>query len=173
MADSLIKKGWELTTVRKLMQCLASGGAGACMLVCVLASSATVQVASLTAALAMSNLSTVGLYCSHQVGASCIPKFLTSWHESRPIASLANHPAAQRHSWMMQDISPKYAGVMLSITNTFGSLPGMLGNLLVGTLMDITVTILQAFVARMAPCRPRHDTIVLMCPGALGLTLDA
>mmetsp|Transcript_30910 Transcript_30910/g.87495 ORF Transcript_30910/g.87495 Transcript_30910/m.87495 type:complete len:619 (-) Transcript_30910:88-1944(-) len=101
-ADALVKRGWELTTVRKLMQGIASGGAGTCLLLTLAASSPVAVVASLTAALAVSSLSTVGLYCSHQ------------------------------------DISPKYAGVLLSVTNTFGSLPGMLGNLLVGFLMDAT-----------------------------------
>lgn len=102
IADELIRDGWQLTKIRKIMQGLASGGAALGLTFSVLVSEPYLKVAGIAGALAMSNLSTVGLYCSHQ------------------------------------DISPKYAGVMLSITNTAGSLPGILGNILVGFLMDRT-----------------------------------
>eukprot|EP00873_Tetraselmis_striata_P041947 jgi/Tetstr1/462211/TSEL_007274.t1 len=102
VADELLRGGWQLTKIRKMMQGLASGGAALGLTCSVLTSEPYLKVAGIAGALAMSNLSTVGLYCSHQ------------------------------------DISPKYAGVMLSITNTAGSLPGILGNILVGFLMDRT-----------------------------------
>jgi len=37
-----------------------------------------------------------------------------------------------------QDISPKYAGVLLGITNTVGAIPGVLGVALVGIILDRT-----------------------------------
>lgn len=38
----------------------------------------------------------------------------------------------------MQDLSPKYAGALLGITNTAGALPGVLGITSVGFLLDKT-----------------------------------
>jgi ACS family sodium-dependent inorganic phosphate cotransporter len=37
-----------------------------------------------------------------------------------------------------QDISPKYAGILLGITNTAGAIPGVLGVALVGIIFDQT-----------------------------------
>ena len=38
----------------------------------------------------------------------------------------------------MQDLSPKYAGAMLGLSNTAGAIPGALGVTSVGFLLDAT-----------------------------------
>ena len=39
---------------------------------------------------------------------------------------------------MLQDLSPKYAGALLGISNTAGAIPGVLGITSVGFLLDKT-----------------------------------
>lgn len=48
------------------------------------------------------------------------------------------------------DIAPRYADVLLSITNTAGTLPGVLGIAVTGWLVDVTGTFTAAFV--LAAC---------------------
>lgn len=39
---------------------------------------------------------------------------------------------------MLQDLSPRYAGAMLGLSNTAGAIPGALGTTSVGFLLDTT-----------------------------------
>lgn len=77
VADGLIKKGWKLTSVRKLSQGIAFVGPAACMVACALltpgapAAAGSLQTALLVALLslgfALGAWSRAGLYCNHQV----------------------------------------------------------------------------------------------------------
>ena len=44
-------------------------------------------------------------------------------------------PTAESCPWV-QDLSPKYAGALLGLSNTFGAVPGALGTTSVGFLLD-------------------------------------
>lgn len=96
LGEYLTARGWSVTKIRKVAQ--GAGFAIPSALFAILAwgcahenptpFDANTSTAIITAALGISNLSSVGLYCSHQ------------------------------------DLSPKYAAAMLSVTNTFGGLAG-------------------------------------------------
>lgn len=105
VADSLIKKGVDITTVRKLMQTISFLAPAICLsIVCGLevTSQPWLVVTLLSLGLGLSSFSLAGLYCTHQ------------------------------------DMSPKYAGILLGITNTAGAIPGFLGTALTGVLFDAT-----------------------------------
>ncbi|CAG9461515.1 unnamed protein product [Pedinophyceae sp. YPF-701] len=112
IADSLVNKGWGLTTVRKLAQGISFAGPAICMVFLAKLTPATPAAASpglitllvalMSLAFALSAWARAGLYCNHQ------------------------------------DISPRYASALLGITNTAGALPGVLGVLLTGHLLDKT-----------------------------------
>lgn len=76
MADGLVKRGWSLTSVRKLCQGLAFVGPAVCMLACAVLTPATPTAACnmpllvllLSLGFALGAWSRAGLYCNHQVG---------------------------------------------------------------------------------------------------------
>ncbi|KAL0478182.1 anion transporter [Acrasis kona] len=45
------------------------------------------------------------------------------------------------HNVNMIDLSPKYAGILFAITNTFATIPGIVGNLITGWLLDVAPTV--------------------------------
>ena len=105
LADDALKRGVNVTTVRKVAQTIALCGPASFM---ALASfqgddeSGLVTVALLTVGLSLSSFSYAGLYCNHQ------------------------------------DMSPKYASILLGMTNTIGALPGVIGVPLTGYLLQRT-----------------------------------
>jgi len=118
VADSLVARGWELTKVRKLCQGVSFAGPALCMLGLSVFTPADPSLATpaLVAAL-------VGLLS----GAFA----LSAWARA---GLYCNH----------QDISPRYASALLGITNTAGAIPGVLGNMLVGRVLDATGSWTQA-----------------------------
>ncbi|KAI4335645.1 hypothetical protein L6164_014277 [Bauhinia variegata] len=104
LADNLISRGVETTTVRKICQSIAFLSPAICMTL----SSVDLGlppwevVGILTGGLALSSFALSGLYCTHQ------------------------------------DISPKYASILLGITNTVGAIPGIVGVALTGYNLDST-----------------------------------
>jgi hypothetical protein len=76
VADGLVKRGWSLTSVRKLCQGLAFVGPAICMLACAVLTPATptaacnmpLLVGLLSLGFALGAWSRAGLYCNHQVG---------------------------------------------------------------------------------------------------------
>jgi ACS family sodium-dependent inorganic phosphate cotransporter len=127
IADGLTKRGWRLTTVRKLAQGIAFVGPAACMVAVALLTPAApggaagLQTAALVALLslgfALGAWSRAGLYCNHQ------------------------------------DLSPKYASALLGITNTAGALPGVLGVTSAGYLLDATGSWPLALFLPTAACQ--------------------
>ncbi|KAK9804238.1 hypothetical protein WJX72_002847 [[Myrmecia] bisecta] len=101
-ADSLIGKGWDVATVRKLAQCTAFLGPAACLLAASCSDDSTVTVGLITAALGLASFSLAGLYCNHA------------------------------------DLSPRYAPVLLGLTNTSGAVPGVVGVAITGAILDKT-----------------------------------
>jgi ACS family sodium-dependent inorganic phosphate cotransporter len=132
VADTLVNKGWTVTSVRKLAQGIAFAGPAVCMLACAwltpagashtaasLGSSVPIGiiVALLSVSFALGAWSRAGLYCNHQ------------------------------------DLSPKYAGALLGITNTAGAFPGILGVTAVGFLLDRTNSWADALFLPTAACQ--------------------
>jgi len=102
IADYLVETGVNLTTVRKLMQSIATIGPAICLsaLLTIPPTDTVLSIFWLSAALTLGSFSLAGLYCNHA------------------------------------DIAPRYAGVLLGLTNTAGALPGILGVSLTGFLLD-------------------------------------
>ena len=106
LADNTLKRGVDVTVVRKVAQTLALCGPATFMaLTCFFANddeSGVVTVALLSIGLGMSSFSYAGLYCVHQ------------------------------------DMSPRFASILLGMTNTVGALPGVIGVPLTGYLLAKT-----------------------------------
>ncbi|MGD9603871.1 MAG: ACS family MFS transporter [Gammaproteobacteria bacterium] len=108
-ADWFIKRGADLTRVRKTMQILGLTGAAAFML-----AARDVTDANLAFILMCGALGTLAL----------------TW-----AGFLPNH----------LEIAPRYADVLMGITNTAGTVPGVIGVALTGWLVDVTGTYTAAF----------------------------
>ncbi|GMH04578.1 hypothetical protein Nepgr_006418 [Nepenthes gracilis] len=104
LADNLITRGVETTTVRKICQTIGFLSPAFCMILSSLDLGLPPweTVGILTSGLALSSFALSGLYCTHQ------------------------------------DMSPKYASILLGITNTVGAVPGIVGVALTGYLLDST-----------------------------------
>lgn len=111
MADGLVERGMRLTTVRKICQNIAFIGPALCMVACALL---TPEPGSTAAA----PIPVLVLLLSMAFA-------LGAWSRG---GLYCNH----------QDLSPKYAGALLGITNTAGALPGVLGVAAAGYLLDLT-----------------------------------
>lgn len=132
IADGLVTKGWSLTNVRKLAQGLAFAGPASCMLLCAYLTPAG---ASHTAAALGPDVPT-----SLIVGLLSVSFALGAWSRA---GLYCNH----------QDLSPKYAGALLGITNTAGAFPGILGVSAVGFLLDKTNSWADALFLPTAACQ--------------------
>ena len=132
VADGLVTKGWSVTNVRKLAQGLAFAGPASCMLACAYLTPAG---ASHTAAALGQSVPT-----SVIVGLLSVSFALGAWSRA---GLYCNH----------QDLSPKYAGALLGITNTAGAFPGILGVSAVGLLLDKTNSWADALFLPTAACQ--------------------
>ncbi|KAK9805726.1 hypothetical protein WJX73_002411 [Symbiochloris irregularis] len=115
VADKLVTQGWAIGRVRKLAQGIAFAGPAVCLALC---SYLTPAGASHTTSPASSVITII-------VALLSISFALSSWARA---GLYCNH----------QDLSPKYAGAMLGLSNTAGAIPGVLGVTSVGFLLDIT-----------------------------------
>lgn len=111
IADSLVKGGMPLTRVRKLCQGAAFVGPAMCMVGCALLTPATPA--------AVTGFQVVVLVTLLSLGFA-----MGAWSRA---GLYCNH----------QDLSPKYAGALLGITNTAGAFPGVLGVTAAGMLLDM------------------------------------
>lgn len=66
LADFLVAKGWETTTVRKAAQCMAFLGPAACLTATAFTTDSTLKIGLITSALGLASFSMAGLYCNHQ-----------------------------------------------------------------------------------------------------------
>ncbi|MBM5811729.1 MAG: ACS family MFS transporter [Gammaproteobacteria bacterium] len=114
LADGMIRRGVNVTTVRKLMQSAGLLGAGLCLL---LARDAPTPVAALLV-----------MCCA--LGALGF-----TWAGFAP-----NH----------LDIAPRHADVLMGLTNTAGTVPGVIGVAVTGWLVDQTGSFDAAFVLAAA-----------------------
>ena len=112
VADALVERGFSTTAVRKLAQGVAFVGPAACML----------SLAWLTPAAG------AGSAPPHVTVVVCIMSLafaLSGWSRA---GLYCNH----------QDLSPRYASILLGISNTAGALPGVLGVWAAGMMLDAT-----------------------------------
>lgn len=109
VADRFLKRGADLTTVRKTMQITGLVGAALFML-----AARDVTSANLAFGLMCGALGTLAL----------------TW-----AGFLPNH----------LEIAPRYADVLMGITNTAGTVPGVIGVAITGWLVDVTGTYTTAF----------------------------
>ena len=117
IADKLVDNGWTVTSVRKLAQGISFAGPCLCMLACAyLTPSGARHTASAISGAVPVSLIVALLSVSFALGA---------WSRA---GLYCNH----------QDLSPKYAGALLGISNTAGAFPGILGVSAVGFLLDRT-----------------------------------
>ena len=132
VADGLVTKGWSVTSVRKLAQGLAFAGPASCMLAC----------AYLTPAGAKHTAAAIGgtVPTTLLVALLSVSFALGAWSRA---GLYCNH----------QDLSPKYAGALLGITNTAGAFPGILGVSAVGYLLDRTNSWADALFLPTAACQ--------------------
>jgi ACS family sodium-dependent inorganic phosphate cotransporter len=109
VADGLVSRGWSVTAVRKLSQGISFAGPAVCMLALAgLTPTVQGQGPTLLIVAIMSFAFALGAWA--RGGLYC------------------NH----------QDLSPKYAGALLGLSNTAGALPGVLGVMTAGYLLDKT-----------------------------------
>lgn len=109
VADRILKRGADLTLVRKTMQITGLVGAALFMLAARDVTSANVAFGLMCGALGTLSLTWAGF--------------------------LPNH----------LEIAPRYADVLMGITNTAGTVPGVVGIALTGWLVDVTGTYTTAF----------------------------
>jgi ACS family sodium-dependent inorganic phosphate cotransporter len=129
-ADTLVQRGFGVTRVRKAAQGIAFLGPAACML----------ALAALTPAGGASS-------------AAAAPAFLPAWllgcaagsAPSVPLVVALMSIAFGLSAWSRaglycnhQDLSPRYASLLLGVSNTAGALPGVLGVWAAGVLLDAT-----------------------------------
>jgi MFS transporter, ACS family, solute carrier family 17 (sodium-dependent inorganic phosphate cotransporter), other len=118
IADTMIARGASVTLVRKLLQILGLGAAGAFLLLARDAATPTAALIIMCCALGGLGLTWAGFAPNHL------------------------------------DIAPRYADVLMGITNTAGTLPGVVGVAVTGWLVDRTGSfdapfVLAALVAAM------------------------
>ena len=130
VADALVTAGRSVTFVRKLAQGIAFVGPAACMLALALLTPASPSGTGAASALAgwvphallgSSTPPPVPLV----VGLMSVAFALSAWSRA---GLYCNH----------QDLSPKYASLLLGVSNTAGALPGVLGVWAAGVLLDAT-----------------------------------
>ncbi len=102
VSDSLIRRGIDVTTVRKLMQTVGFAGPALFLILIGGVTSAT------TAILYMSCATALGAFAMGGFG--------------------VNH----------LDIAPRYAGLLMGISNTAGTIPGIVGVTVSGLILDLT-----------------------------------
>ncbi|KAL6755902.1 carbohydrate transporter [Haematococcus lacustris] len=146
VADNMVDRGVPLTTVRKVCQGIAFVGPAVCMVGCALltpsASAVTAGAAASSAAVAagLQAIPTAGVPVAALVGLMSLAFALSAWSRA---GLYCNH----------QDLSPKYAGTLLGITNTAGALPGVLGVTAAGYLLDTTNSWALALFYPTAACQ--------------------
>lgn len=124
VADGLVSRGWSVTAVRKLSQGISFAGPAVCML----------ALAGLTPAVQGQGPTLL------IVAIMSFAFALGAWARG---GLYCNH----------QDLSPKYAGALLGLSNTAGALPGVLGVMTAGYLLDKTGSWAWALFFPTAACQ--------------------
>jgi len=143
VADGMVERGMPLTTVRKLCQGIAFVGPAICMIACAILTptSSAMSMASATPAPLLVGVQPVAnVPTAALVSLMSLAFALSAWSRA---GLYCNH----------QDLSPKYAGTLLGITNTAGALPGVLGVTAAGYLLDATNSWALALFYPTAACQ--------------------
>eukprot|EP01025_Chloroclados_australasicus_P038713 TRINITY_DN3997_c0_g1_i1.p2 TRINITY_DN3997_c0_g1~~TRINITY_DN3997_c0_g1_i1.p2 ORF type:complete len:545 (+),score=92.95 TRINITY_DN3997_c0_g1_i1:374-2008(+) len=127
VADSWVRSGWRLTRVRKMAQGIAFVGAAVCMLACAFFTPMSGEIIS-------------GLSVWLLVAFMSLSFVFSAWARA---GLYCNH----------QDLSPKFAGALLGMSNTAGALPGVFGVTSVGILLDWTSSWATALFIPIAACQ--------------------
>jgi len=114
LADALIRRGVDLTLIRKGMQTFGLVGSSTCLLLASSAASPLISVLLMCGALGALGFTWSGF--------------------------LPNH----------LDIAPRYAGVLMGITNTAGTIPGIFAVQITGWLVDVSGSYHMAFALTAA-----------------------
>jgi MFS transporter, ACS family, solute carrier family 17 (sodium-dependent inorganic phosphate cotransporter), other len=109
VADSLRKRGMNMTSIRKLMQAVAFTLGAVPMLLLPLAHSPSVATLLVTVATGGAGFGVAGFAANHL------------------------------------DIAPRYAGILMGLSNTFAQLPGIVGVALTGFIVNLTHSFAGAF----------------------------
>jgi ACS family sodium-dependent inorganic phosphate cotransporter len=102
IADRMIRRGMDVTFVRKLLQTIAFGGLAICLFLIPMVESAWAAIGILCLGKVFSAAGVGGFNVNHM------------------------------------DIGPKYAGSLMGITNTAGTIPGIVGVYISGLILEIT-----------------------------------
>jgi ACS family sodium-dependent inorganic phosphate cotransporter len=121
VADGMVTRGVPITRVRKICQGLAFVGPAICMIACGLLTPAV-------------RLGTDPALAAAAVAAAPTPLIVALLSFAFAFGAWSRAGLYCNH----QDLSPRYAGALLGITNTAGALPGVLGVAAAGYLLDIT-----------------------------------
>lgn len=143
IADGMVDRGMSLTSVRKICQGIAFVGPAVCMIACALLTPTTAAVNAIAATsggAAALAAGTSGVPVAALVALMSLAFALSAWSRA---GLYCNH----------QDLSPKYAGTLLGITNTAGALPGVLGVTAAGYLLDTTNSWALALFYPTAVCQ--------------------
>jgi ACS family sodium-dependent inorganic phosphate cotransporter len=116
IADSMIRRGVDLTRVRKLMQCTGLIGPAVFLLLARGAESPNEAMLLMCGALGTLAFTWAGYAVNHL------------------------------------EIAPRHAPVLIGVTNTAGTVPGIIGVSVTGWLVDVTGTYASAFVLAAAVC---------------------
>jgi ACS family sodium-dependent inorganic phosphate cotransporter len=128
VADDLVQRGWTVTTVRKLCQGVSFAGPMLCML-------ALAYLSPLSGAPPPPDAVAYAIVAIMSVAFA-----LGAWARA---GLYCNH----------QDLSPKYAGALLGLSNTAGALPGVIGVTAAGYLLDRTGSWATALFLPAAACQ--------------------
>ena len=102
IADRMIKRGMDVTFVRKLLQTIAFGGLSVCLFLIPTVDSAWAAI-----------------------GILCLGKMFSA-------AGIGGHSVNH------MDIGPRHAGALMGITNTAGTIPGIVGVYVSGLILQLT-----------------------------------
>eukprot|EP00884_Botryococcus_braunii_P007563 jgi/Botrbrau1/16808/Bobra.150_2s0035.1 len=120
VADGLVSRGWKVTNVRKLAQGIAFAVPALCMIALSVLTPHGAKATSSIFASSGGNLLAAAIIALMSIAFAC-----GSWSRA---GLYCNH----------QDLSPRFAGALLGVTNTAGAFPGILGVTSVGFLLDRT-----------------------------------
>lgn len=151
LADSLVSRGVDRTLVRKVMQTIGFMGPAFFLSQLRLVTDSTWAVLCMCACQGLDAFSQSGLYSNHQAR----PLLLSPSSVAHASPSVAVLVATYRlgsaaSAWLsrsssrfatsaarMQDIGPKYAGVLLGLSNTAGVLAGVLSTAATGYILSV------------------------------------
>ena len=143
IADTMVSSGISRTTVRKTMQTLGFLGPAFFLTQLQHVTSPMMAVLCMCACQGFDAFSQSGLYSNHQVcaGTLCVNTIGLSFGVALGAVCCFRYPAGAEMCNLtraiLQDIGPKYAGVLLGMSNTAGVLAGVISTAATGYILAI------------------------------------